>query len=385
MTQFSAKEPSLGYHYQVRYALYLLITTKDKDDHFVRLENLDDVEIGDLNTLDLHQTKFHNNKAANLSDASVDLWKTLRVWSEMIRNKQIDLDNGLFVLVTTSKISNNSILYKLTENSQGSKTTEEIVIKLNEVSQKSTNQTLTSAFEEYNKLSSIEKEKLVENIYIRDEALSFDDLKEAIKRGIDLVCLPQYTDMIYEQLEGWWYEQTIQHLQGSKSLITYDETRRYLLYIADKLKTDNLMIDNIIRSSTVEDDDFENRIFVNQLRTIKLGKNTIRSAKRDFYRASEQRAKWLREKLLNPQEEIDYEAKLIDEWYSKSALLIDEIEDCSTEETEKKCKHFYLSYYVKTYPQIFIRPRVTDPFIVIGSYQMLADKQHVFWHPKFQK
>jgi len=51
MSQFSAKEPSLGYHYQIRYALYLLLKAKDKEDPFVKLENLDDVEIGDINNL----------------------------------------------------------------------------------------------------------------------------------------------------------------------------------------------------------------------------------------------------------------------------------------------------------------------------------------------
>jgi len=83
MNRFSAKEPSLGYHYQIRYALYLLLKAKDKESPFVKLENLDDVEILDANEIELHQTKFHNKKAANLTDASVDIWKTIRVWSEL--------------------------------------------------------------------------------------------------------------------------------------------------------------------------------------------------------------------------------------------------------------------------------------------------------------
>ena len=127
MNQFSAQEPSLGYHYQIRYALYLLLKARDKEDPFVRLENLDDVEIGDLNQIDLFQTKFHNQKAADLTDASVDIWKTIRVWSEMTTTKQIDLENIVLVLVTTSSVSENSILYELTDSKTGKKTIKEII------------------------------------------------------------------------------------------------------------------------------------------------------------------------------------------------------------------------------------------------------------------
>ncbi len=114
MSKFSAQESSLGYHYQIRYALYLLLKAKDKDEPFIRLENLDDVEVGDLNKVELHQTKFHNANSANLTDASEDIWKTIRVWSEEATANNIDLNNVLLVLVTTSETSKDSILYELT-------------------------------------------------------------------------------------------------------------------------------------------------------------------------------------------------------------------------------------------------------------------------------
>ena len=42
-TDFSAKEPSLGYYYQIRYSLYLLLREKVKDNPSIRLEDLDDI------------------------------------------------------------------------------------------------------------------------------------------------------------------------------------------------------------------------------------------------------------------------------------------------------------------------------------------------------
>lgn len=393
MSQFSAQEPSLGYHYQVRYALYLLLKAKDKDEPFVKLENLDDVEIGDINKVELHQTKFHNNKAANLTDTGVDIWKTIRVWSEMAITKNIDLDNILLVLVTTSETSPNSVLYELTERKLGAKTIQDIVDRLNQVTQTSKSgkdpntksSGLQSSFEAYNKLTDDQKKKLIQNIYIRDNALSFDDLKHQIQSELQFTFLENQIETAFNNLEGWWYEQCIQHLQGYKSQILLSELRTYISYLNDKNKSDNLPIDTTILSAEISESDYLEMCFVKQLQEINLGKNSINQSKRDYYRASEQRSKWIREQLLNPQEEIDYDFRLKDDWQGKFAFLQDDIASAADDIVKEKCKQFYKSYYGESHPQIFIRPRVMEVFLVKGSCQMLADKQDIAWHPNYLK
>ncbi len=385
MSQFSAQGPSLGYHYQVRYALYLLLKAKDKEEPFVKLENLDDVEIGDINKVELHQTKFHNSKAANLTDAGVDIWKTIRVWSEMATTNNIDLDNVLLVLVTTSETSPNSVLYELTERKFGIKSIQDIIDKLNGVSQTSTNKDLKEAFDAYNKLTDDQKKKLIQNIYIRDNALSFDKLKHQIQRELQFTFLENQIETAFNDLEGWWYEQCIQHLQDYKSQILLSELRTYISYLNDKNKSDNLPIDTNILSAEIAESDYLEMCFVKQLQEIHLGKNSINQSKRDYYRASEQRSKWIREQLLNLQEEIDYDFRLKDDWQGKFAFLQDDIENIADDIVKEKCKQFYKNYYGESHPQIFIRPRVMEVFLVKGSCQMLADKQDIAWHPKYLK
>lgn len=385
MSQFSAQGPSLGYHYQVRYALYLLLKAKDKEEPFVKLENLDDVEIGDINKVELHQTKFHNSKAANLTDAGVDIWKTIRVWSEMATTNNIDLDNVLLVLVTTSETSPNSVLYELTERKLGIKSIQDIIDKLNGVSHTSTNKELKEAFDAYNKLTDDQKKKLIQNIYIRDNALSFDNLKHQIQSELQFTFLENQIETAFNDLEGWWYEQCIQHLQGYKSQILLSELRTYISYLNDKNKSDNLPIDANILSAEITETDYSAMCFVRQLQEIGIGSRTITRAKLDYYRASEQRSKWIREQLLNPQEEIDYDFRLKDDWQGKFAFLQDDIESVADDIVKEKCKQFYKNYYGESNPQIFIRPRVMEVFLVKGSCQMLADKQDIAWHPKYLK
>jgi hypothetical protein len=373
--------------------LYLLLKAKEKEDPFVKLENLDDVEVGNLNKVELHQTKFHNSKAANLTDAGVDIWKTIRVWSEMTVSQKIDLDNVLLVLVTTSETSPNSALYELTENKTGKKSIQDIVNRLNEVTQISKSgknpdtksSGLQSSFDAYNELTDEQKNKLIKSIYIRDNALSFDDLKRQVQSELQFTFLENQIETAFKDLEGWWYEQCIQHLQGNKNEISLNDTKAYISYLNDKNKSDNLPIDNNIRSAEVLETDYVEMCFVKQLQEIGIGEHTMKQSKRDYYRASEQRSKWVREHLIPIEEEYDYEFRLRDDWRDKFSFLQDDIQNDSDEIVKEKCRQFYKSHYVENYPNIFIRPRVIEIFLVKGSCQMLADKQGIAWHPKYLK
>lgn len=116
-TDFSAKEPALGYYYQIRYSLYLLLKAKEKgNDTEISIEKLDDIAIEDLNSTAIFQTKLHIKSVANLTDSSLDLWKTIRVWSDAVRNGKIDPEKTIFTLVTTAKASDKSITYELCKN-----------------------------------------------------------------------------------------------------------------------------------------------------------------------------------------------------------------------------------------------------------------------------
>ena len=120
-TDFSAKAPSLGYYFQIRYGLYLLLNHDGSDESKLFFECLDDIEISDLNQLDLYQTKFHIKNSVNLTDRSTDLWKTIRVWSEAIKKGRLKLKESSFTLITTVQCTTSSILGKLRTNTIDSK------------------------------------------------------------------------------------------------------------------------------------------------------------------------------------------------------------------------------------------------------------------------
>lgn len=72
---FSANEPSLGYLYQVRYGLMLIVSEQNQDAKLL-IEQIDDISIETPTLMEVYQTKLHINSVANLTNASTDLCKT---------------------------------------------------------------------------------------------------------------------------------------------------------------------------------------------------------------------------------------------------------------------------------------------------------------------
>ena len=113
MTTFSAGPQALGYFYQARVALSLLL--ESPDEARLRVEALDDIEISDAvsaGSLSLIQLKHHTGDAA-LTDASPDLWKSLRVWSEQAKSAKFALDNVKMVRLTVWSIPAGSLSWLL--------------------------------------------------------------------------------------------------------------------------------------------------------------------------------------------------------------------------------------------------------------------------------
>lgn len=387
-TDFSAKEPALGYYYQIRYSLYLLLKNRDNDEIELSLEQLDDIVLEDVNSTNLIQTKLHIKSVANLTNASPDLWKTIRVWSEAILNKQVDPAKTLFTLVTTAKTSESEITYQLCKP-EIIRDNEHILKTLEETSKISKSSTNEKAYAAFNMLKKAQKKALIEHIQILDASLDIEQVKQKTLNELKLSTTPDKLIPFYERLEGWWFQKCILNLLHDAPNITFRELQGKIDDIRDQFRTDNLPID-FIEKIQVEDQEAEEdkRIFVQQLRLISLGNALIKHAISDYYRAFEQRSKWIREELMNPDEEKRYEAELVDYWEPKFASMRDDMTE-SGDITEEQCvqmgKSFYTNFYINTCPQKHIRPRVTNEFLARGSSHILADKKTIGWHPYYSE
>ena len=100
----AAAASATGYLFQCRYALLKGIEAiPDSPDLEISIEKFDDIAFeSDGSPTELIQTKHHMGTAVTLGDASVDLWKTIRIWSKRVASSVETPFQTRFVLVTTA-------------------------------------------------------------------------------------------------------------------------------------------------------------------------------------------------------------------------------------------------------------------------------------------
>ncbi|MBK8484649.1 MAG: hypothetical protein IPL31_09990 [Saprospiraceae bacterium] len=382
-SMFSATEPSLGYIYQIRYGLLLIVSSKD-DDANLLIEQIDDISIDTSGNLDVYQTKYHLNSVANLTNSSPDLWKTIRVWSEQILSGAIDPEKTIFNLITTANATD-TIPASLKYTTKVPRDLTVIQTDLLSIAKTSKSKTNAEGYNSFQNLTDAQQKHLIRNIVVSDSSIDINEAKTGILA--ELRYASTKTEALYERLEGWFLDQVIKQLLSQRNSITAKEVKERIIDISDTLKSDNLPSD--FHQSIDQDESqlapFRSQTFVKQLELIKLNDKLKNHAISDYYRAFSQKSKWLRDGLINALDEVKYDEQLREDWDKKFALISDEIPSLTPDAKSERGQTFYKKFYVETHPQVHIKERFKESYMVTGSCQMLADKKRVGWHPEFEK
>ena len=101
-SKHSASASMQGYMYQCRVALSEMLRKLPENPMVsVTIETLDDVVFEKNGTpIEIIQLKHHVSRKANLTDTSVDLWKTIGIWIDLFLSKSLNSDAS-FVMMTT--------------------------------------------------------------------------------------------------------------------------------------------------------------------------------------------------------------------------------------------------------------------------------------------
>lgn len=382
MGKFSAAEQAIGYLYQVRYALWLIL--KGAEEQELVLESLDDIQLESQGTPhELLQTKHHLTKAT-LTNTSPDLWKTIRIWSTHVRENRIKVPQTALSLVTTATAPSESIASMLRPGD--GRDCERASHELNVIAGTSQNIKLKEAFNAFSRLSPDQQEKLVKAIYILDQSPIIDNTAHQILDIIKAAVSREHRLALFERLEGWWFAKAVTQLrEGSIRPITGYEVYDKLRSIADQFSPDALPIDFLDATPESIDAAGDDRLFVHQLRIVDVSNPRIEKAILDYYRAFHQRSRWAREELLDGGEVEQYEDRLVDEWERFSLALSDEQQGKDLAESELREIGRQIFKWMEQVADFRIRPNVTEAYVMRGSYHMLSDKMppRVWWHPKF--
>lgn len=381
---FEAKDPSLGYYYQVLYSLYLMLDKRDITNLTMKLEDLDDLVINCSDKLHLIQLKHHNTDENSLSDRSLDFWKTIRVWStEIAQDKFMEINNTIFSLVTTGKISDKSFLLKLKDGKN--RDAKYALKKMIEISADQSVKSTKKAYEAFSLLSDPQKKLLVDNIYIVDQEVDIVAVEELIKSQLKYSASPDKVSALFEGVIGWWLEQCIDLLSDPDNIseIRDRDLQNKIWEIIETLKQDNLPDSFELEYIETPLNEFENHLFFKQLKLIALGNKSLLKAINDFRKAYGQKNKWLQDGLIMPDEIKKYEQNLYDNWEKLFSIVADNNDGSkNSEELMLAGKNFYNEFIGKNHPNI--RPNYSSVYYPIGSYHMLAEEKRIGWHPDYE-
>lgn len=380
--QYSAASSALGYFYQCRYALLEALRRLPEGDLVcIGIETLDDVVFEtEGSAVDVLQTKHHINAHASLADASPDLWKTLRIWMEGQNNGTIPQD-AQFFLITTALCGDGTAAAYLRPDGRNEKMA---LMHLATTASTSTSETNAPAYQAFSSLNFDARVHLIKAVTVLDSSPLIGQLDERLRQAVFFAVERRFLDSYLQRLEGWWYRRVLRHLlDNNAGPILGEELEAEASRIRAQFKEESLPVDDDIMRATVDASGYLDRPFVEQLNLIGVNQSRVLHAIRNYYRAFEQRSRWMREDLLYVGELDRYEDRLTEEWDLLFQQMRDELGDDAAEEAKT---HAALDLYkwVETGTHHLIRPAVTEPAIARGTYQMLADDLRVGWHLEFR-
>lgn len=388
--RYSAGEQGLGYIYQARLALLHLLRLPE--DTAVFLEKDDDLDFVDGGGGKSLASLKHKAVGDKLTDLSTDFWKSVNIWLARYKRDGRIASNLRFFLFTTGTVSADSFLTRLLLEQHVASGDAATLTELAEAAlAKSTSKLITPIATAFDELSDPEKQDFLERILILDGNPRIDDIPATIRDEHMRSIRREHRESVFERLEGWWTDAVIIQLAGGRpeGIFGYEVSDK-LSNFAEEYKADNLPI-TFRGKVPAEQIDTENdpRLFVAQLREIGLSSNRIRSAILDYYRAFEQRSAWAREHLLVSGEVEEYEDRLTDEWNRYKDVAFEKLKDDSAEDSLREAGatlYNWAEFETGKIESLRIRARVTEPYVVRGSFHILADatpEPRVYWHPRF--
>jgi len=383
--RYSAPQQALGYMYQPRYALHRILTLPE--DTTCLLEADDDIDYNDPEEGKLLASLKHKAPGDKLTDLSPDFWKSVRIWASFAIANPNTISDTSFFLITTGEIQIGSFLSNFITGNDDRKPPNELTETAIDAISKSDAKLLKSIHAQLISMDARLLEELFSKITIFDCQERIDDIPAKIMALMRAV-RPKHRKPVFERLEGWWNDQCVNLMTGKRSEpLVGSEVSEMLAHISEQFRDDNLPLDFFdAEPAKVVDPERDNRIFVHQLREIGLRSDRIRRAILDYYRAYEQRSSWARENITITGEVERYDDRLVDEWQRLREVVCEELEDESPEEILRQAgRKIYTDLSSGLNPNLRIRPQVTESYVTVGSYHILANEPtpRVYWHPQF--
>lgn len=388
----SADDAALGFLYQAQYAL-LRLWNEAVDDAVIYLETLDDVTLESNGETILEQLKHSlAAKPANLTLASVNLWKTLKAWIDVLPD--LDLSKTTLYLVTVAGISSKSKLINLLDETADRA---ELLTDLREEAQRVLHdrqqaqeerkkvlphEARAKACKAFLELTNKKQAEILSKVRLKPSQINIRRIEDELAKSLMSV-LPKDREHIAKLLVEWWNRQIIHAHCGkrTKAIHRFELISRYTQIIAD-LEHDSL-VDHF--ATELPPETYQSHPMIGSQIGLIDAQQWQQRIVTNEWRARNSRSRWSTENPTWREKIAQYDARLIEEWGYKYADMTAACNGCS-EDIKKKEGRGLLSWSFYDAPKIIepLAPSVTSPSYVRGTFHTLSIKGGVGWHPEYE-
>jgi hypothetical protein len=383
---------AIAFRYQERRALFDLWETQD-DDAAVAVEALDDIQLNLPGQTLIEQVK-HSVQAVPppITTSTLSLWKTLRIWCELL--PKIDIANCRFVFVCTSPIEQSSSLNCL--KVFGS----DITVLLDDLDNEAervrseaaaaalSNKSIphkekTPGVTAWLKLPQKNKRALLERVVIKSDSPNIDEQEDEL--AASLKSYPKaHRKKLASALFNWWDGEVLHSMQQKREkFIGYFEVTAQLSHLNAMLQNDQFF--ETFSSAQPPPIFGTDERLAKQCNLINATNTRIDRARTLEWQARSQRAVWADESPLKNSLLVNYDKTLEIEWkaHHDEAIELSNNGDKDTMISEG-IKVFNWALECNSTEVGNIGNYSTPPFYIRGSYQTLSIDGRVGWHPQYR-
>lgn len=368
----TAPGPAAGYFFQPEVALKML--AEADADASIAIEADDDIteRVGKSITKRA-QLKHQLDPHGAFTDSSVDLWKTLSIWTKAAAASEFDTKLCSLLLVTNGTVSDCFIRKAL----------EAKVKARNALIDEMLDKAFSETVEPFATVVRNHDRKLVYSVFdcIKLADANANNKASVKSKALAILQLSHSADQdyIYQGLLGWIHDTTIvmwrnkqQAWITKKSFATQYQAlvKRYFQYKRIGLHA------HLINVSATDRDSAIHKLFVKQLRAVKADEDVLRSAIIDFTRCNTERARLATEGELTRDDWTHYDESLQRHWQIKRRISL-RSPQATPEETGHALYDELLLHEAK------IAGDTVQDYLTSGTFHRLANDRTIGWHPEF--
>lgn len=378
----SAAPNAIGYQHQTWWALVeLLQSGAARPDAALSLELYDDVAWeGEGTATELLQVKHHIGQNRTLTDSSMDVWRTLKVW--MDEASPADIAGPGLALVTTEAAAAGTAVAALRPHTRDEK---EALRLLEHVARTSESKQTDVARRKFLELGGAARLTFLSRIRVIDNSPHIEDVADQVKRHLHWALPPGHEDLFLAMVWRWWDDTALALLQGRQRGVDVGDAQAAIADIRDQFTRQNLP--TLVELADVNARDLQQKYrthpFVQQMHWVAFPPRNLQKAIVDYYRAYTHSVRWLEEDLIGLTELTRFEDELVDEWEREFEWMLDTLnEDAGDDEKKTAGKQLLRQLLGQT--SLTVRSRYNDPYFARGQRHVLADTGRIGWHADFE-